>query len=92
MRERGQQAVDETLIFQAVETQRLIVAEAAHKTKAARLALQRTKAALRDARRARGGSKRRLEQVTPAVGASAVEERTDGDQKVLPYLVEEMPR
>ena len=51
-----------------------------------------TKAALRDARRARGGSKRRLEQVTPAVGASAVEERTDGDQKVLPYLVEEMPR
>ena len=92
LRERGQQAVDETLIFQAVETQRLIVAEAAHKTKAARLALQRTKAALRDARRARGGSKRRLEQVTPAVGASAVEERTDGDQKVLPYLVEEMPR
>ena len=92
LRERGQEAVDEALIFQAVETQRLIVSEAAHKTKAARLALQRTKAALRDAQRARSGSKFRLEQVTPAVGLSAVEERTGGDQPGLPYLVEEMPR
>ena len=89
---RGQQAVDEALIFQAVETQRLIVADAAHKTKAARLALQRTKAALRDARRARDGSELPLEQVTPAVGLSAVQERTGGDQQALPYLVEEMPR
>lgn len=92
LRMRGQQAVDEALIFQAVETQRLIVADAAHKTKAARLALQRTKAALRDARRARDGSELPLEQVTPAVGLSAVQERTGGDQQALPYLVEEMPR
>lgn len=92
LRERGQQAVDETLIFQAVETQRLIVEEAAHKTKAARFALQRTKAALRDARRARGGSKLRLEQASPAVGSTAGGKRSAGDQQGLPYLVEEMPR
>jgi putative transposase len=91
LRERGQQAVDETLIFRAVETQRLIVAEAAHKTKAARLALQRTKAALTDARRARSSGKLPVEPGEPATfpGTTEKEER---DRQALPFLVEEMPR
>ena len=91
LRERGQQAVDEALIFQAVETQRLIVAEAAHKTKAARLALQKTKAALNDARRARSSGKLPLEQGDPAVLPRSTD-NGGSDRQSLPYLVEEMPR
>jgi putative transposase len=91
LRERGQQAVDETLIFQAVETQRLIVAEAAHKTKAARLALQKTKAALNDARRARSSGKLPLEQGKPATLPRSTDNGAS-DRQALPYLVEEMPR
>lgn len=92
LRERGQQAVDEALIFQAVETQRLIVAEAAHKTKAARLALQRTKAALADATRARGGDKLRIKQANRSNGTPVNREGTGSDRPALPYLVEDMPR
>ncbi len=91
LRERGQQAVDEGLIFRAVETQRLIVAEAAHKTKAARLALQRTKAALADARRARSSGKLPLEPDRPAALSGATE-KGRSDRQALPFLVEEMPR
>ena len=92
LRERGQQAVDETLIFQAVETQRLFVAEAVNKTKAARLALQRTKAALADARRARSGSKPSIQQDRPAALPNATETRGFGDRQAPFYFVEEMPR
>jgi putative transposase len=91
LRERGLAAVDERLIFQAVETQRLIVAEAAHKTKAARLTLQRTRAALADARRATSGDAPTLDQVPPASVASA-EGQASGARQGLPYVVEEMPR
>ena len=91
LRERGQQAVDEALIFQAVETQRLIVAEAAHKTKAARLALQKTKAALNDARRARSSGKLPLQQGNSAILPGSTD-NGGSDRQSLPYLVEEMPR
>lgn len=91
LRERGQQAVDETLIFQAVETQRLIVAEAAHKTKAARLALQKTRAALADARRARSRGKPTIQE-DRLTALPASRKRKSGDRQALPYLVEEMPR
>jgi putative transposase len=91
LRERGQQAVDEALIFRAVETQRLIVAEAAHKTKAARLALQRTRTALADARRARRSGKVALEPDKPAVLPGGPEEGRS-DCQALPFIVEEMPR
>jgi putative transposase len=53
LRERGRSAVNEQLIFDAVETQRLIVEQAARTTKAARLAQQRTTSALQDALRSR---------------------------------------
>lgn len=91
LRERGQQAIDEALIFRAVETQRLIVAEAAHKTKAARLTLQRTKAALSDALRARRSGKLQIEP-RPAITRNVAEEGGGADRQALPYLVEEMPR
>lgn len=92
LRERGQQAVDETLIFQAVETQRLIVAEAAHKTKAARLALQKTRAALADARRVRTSGKPSIREDRPTALPDASGKHKSGDRQALPYLVEEMPR
>ena len=47
LRERGRAAVDEQLIFEAVETQRMIVAEAARRTKAARLMARQLRSAER---------------------------------------------
>jgi putative transposase len=50
LRERGRRAVDEVMIFEAIEAQRMLVAEAARRTKAARQAAQRTASALASAR------------------------------------------
>lgn len=89
LREKGCNARNEALIFEAVETQRMIVTEAAHKTKAARLTLQRTRNALADARRAREGQARRLDQ--PA----AVRTSTDAkpaQPPTLPFVVEDLAR
>lgn len=89
LRERGRSAVDEQLIFDAVETQRLIVEQAARKTRAARLAMQRTAAALEDARRARTSP-------TPALSAAAPSPSTRSARALppgtLPFAVEEMKR
>ena len=75
-----------------MKAQRLIVAEAARKTKAARLALQRTRAALADARRARSSGKPTIEEDRPTALPGASGTNKSGDRQALPYLVEEMPR
>lgn len=46
LRRRGRAAVDENMLFDAVSTQRMLVAEAAAKTKLARRAMQRTTEAM----------------------------------------------
>ena len=92
LRERGRAAVNEQLIFEAVETQRLIVAEAARRTKAARLAMQRTSAALEDARRARTPTIPTL-PATPAQARPAAAPLMPAlPPGTLPFLVEEMKR
>lgn len=89
LRERGRAAVSEQLIFDAVETQRFIVAEAARKTRAARLAMQRTATALADAKRARAPKTSdlpRRNEPTPTSGHLPPPASPAGD---LPFLVDE---
>ena len=89
LRERGRGAVNEQLIFDAVETQRFIVAEAARKTKAARLAMQRTATALADAQRVRAAKHSDLPkraQPAPVSGQCPPPAPPLGD---LPFLVDE---
>jgi len=89
LRERGRGAVNEQLIFDAVETQRFIVAEAARKTKAARLAMQRTATALADAQRVRAAKHSDLPkraQPAPVSGQCPPPAPPVGD---LPFLVDE---
>lgn len=88
LRERGQAATNEAQIFDAVETQRRIVLDAAHKTKAARLALQRTRNALADARRLRAAPPPRTDRPAPISTVEAVA----SEPPSLPFMVEEMPR
>ncbi|RZI60291.1 MAG: hypothetical protein EOP94_01730 [Zymomonas sp.] len=92
LRERGRSAVNEQLIFEAVETQRMIVAEAARRTKAARLTKHRTATALEDARRARTPATSMLP--TPVVRArtTAASSPPSLPPGTLPFLVEEMKR
>ncbi|WP_334182239.1 Mu transposase C-terminal domain-containing protein [Novosphingobium sp.] len=91
IRAKGLDARNEALIFAAVETQRAIISEAAHKTKAARLALQRTRKALSDAHRAR-------ESVFPVSTEKKPQEPLLEDKVTLqeparlPFVVEEMRR
>ncbi len=89
LRERGRSAVDEQLIFDAVETQRVIVEQAARKTRAARLAMQRTAAALEDARRARTSPTPALSAVAPSPSTRSARALPPG---TLPFAVEEMKR
>lgn len=88
LRERGEAATDEAQIFDAVETQRLIVLEAAHKTKAARLALQRTRNALSDARRLRASAPPETGRCS-TIGADKLDTSAPAS---LPFLVDEMPQ
>lgn len=88
LRERGQAATNESQIFDAVETQRLILLEAAHKTKAARLAVQRTRNALADARRIRSNAFSMDGLPAPLRAVEAPSQQPPS----LPFVVDEMPR
>lgn len=81
LRERGKTAVDEQLIFDAIEAQRLITAEAASKTKQARKQLARTTNALR----AGDDPVPEPQALSPADGQLAL----PGGDPYLPYDVEE---
>jgi putative transposase len=97
LRERGQRAVDEALIFKAVEAQRLLVAEAAARTRVARKAVQKTAYALAATNGQpdmpavppmlpASGDASAPEPAAPLAGASGSSQPTVA---VLPYDVEE---
>lgn len=84
LRDKGIRAVDEQLIFDAVEAQRMIVAEASRRTKSARRQAQRTSYALTDAAR--------MQPQLPedrAIRAPRLPEPAIEDRPVAAYPIEE---
>lgn len=84
LRERGRRSVDEAMIFDAIEAQRMLVAEAAARTKAARQAVQRTAYALAGSE-APSAMPERTEPSPP----SPADDGPPTDRPLLPYDVEE---
>lgn len=83
LRERGRRSVDEAMIFDAIEAQRMLVAEAAARTKAARQAVQRTAYALAGSEAASAMPERTEPSPSPA------DDDPPTDRPLLPYDVEE---
>ncbi|MBP2310218.1 Mu transposase C-terminal domain-containing protein [Azospirillum melinis] len=84
LRERGRRSGDEAMIFDAIEAQRMLVAEAAARTKAARQAVQRTAYALAGSEAA-SAMPERTEPSPP----SPADDGPPTDRPLLPYDVEE---
>lgn len=82
LRERGRKAVDESMLFDAVSAQRMLVAEAAQKTKAARRTAQRGIEAIRSQTKS---------DDPPALPSLPAHTEIDGSSSgpVLPFDVEE---
>jgi putative transposase len=84
LRQRGIDAISEELIFQAIEAQRALLVEAAHKTQSARVQLQRTATALRSAR-----AERFLPQPEPLALPPPEAPASDRERRgALPFAVE----
>ncbi|WP_247879287.1 Mu transposase C-terminal domain-containing protein [Azospirillum brasilense] len=83
LRERGRRSVDEAMIFDAVEAQRILVAEAAARTKAARQTMQRTAYALAGSETASMAPEHTEPSAAPA------DDGPPTDRPLLPYDVEE---
>lgn len=83
LRERGQALVNEEIIFQMVQEQRRIIAQAASKTKAARKSVQRITGALIE------GASVQPPVLPKALPAPDIQIVDDIDEEIVPFYIEE---